>query len=122
VGSEVDDPGFVQLVGELSLSSERFRRLWAGHDVVSFEAAPVCLDHSQVGELMLSREKLAITGTEGQLLVIYHAQPGTSSAEKLALLASLANSTATVDSAAEPRLATAPTVESGGERERNGHS
>jgi len=45
VGSDVDDPGFVQLVGELSLSSERFRRLRAGHDVVSFEGAPVCLDH-----------------------------------------------------------------------------
>ena len=31
VGSDVDDPGFVQLVGELSLLSERFRRLWARH-------------------------------------------------------------------------------------------
>ena len=93
VGS-VDDPGFVQLVGELSLSSERFRRLWARHDVLSFEGAPVRLDHPQVGELRLGREKLAITGTEGQLLVIYHAQPGTSSAEKLALLASLAKTAA----------------------------
>jgi hypothetical protein len=96
VGSDVDDPGFVQLVGELSLSSERFRRLWARHDVLSFKGAPVRLDHPQVGELMLSREKLAITGTEGQLLVIYHARPGTSSEEKLDLLASLANSTVTV--------------------------
>jgi len=94
VGSDVDDPRFVQLVGELSLSSERFRRLWARHDVVSFAGAPVRLNHPQVGELMLSREKLTIT--EGQLLAIYHAQPGTSSAEKLGLLASLANSTARV--------------------------
>jgi hypothetical protein len=31
------------------------------------------------------------------VLVIYHAQPGTSSAEKMALLASLASPTATVD-------------------------
>jgi transcriptional regulator with XRE-family HTH domain len=93
VGSDVDDPGFVQVVGELSLSSERFRRLWARHDVLPFEGAPVRLDHPQVGELTLSREKLAITGTESQLLVIYHAQPGTRNAEKLALLTSLANST-----------------------------
>ena len=97
VGSDVDDPGFVQLVGELSLASERFRLLWARHDVGAFEGAPVRLDHPQVGELALRREKLAITGTEGQLLVIYHAQPGTSSAEKLTLLASLANSGATPD-------------------------
>jgi hypothetical protein len=94
VGSDVDDPGFVQLVGELSLSSERFRRLWARHDVVSFEGTAVRLDHPQVGEVVLNREKLTITGTAGQLLVIYHAQVGTTSAEKLALLSSLANSTA----------------------------
>lgn len=90
VGSDVDDQGFVQLVGELSLSSDRFRRLWARHDVVSSEGAPVRLDHPQVGLLSLSREKLAVTGTEGQLLVMYHAAPGSSSAEKLGLLASLA--------------------------------
>jgi transcriptional regulator with XRE-family HTH domain len=102
VGSDVDDPGFVQLVGELSLSSERFRRLWARHDVTSFEGAQIRLDHPQVGDLMLSREKLAITGTDGQLLVIYHAQPGTGSAEKLALLASLAQSGATVAPEADP--------------------
>jgi transcriptional regulator with XRE-family HTH domain len=96
VGSDVDDPGFVQLVGELSLANERFRQLWARHDVHSFEgAALVQLDHPQVGELTLSREKLAVGGAPGQLLVIYHAQPGTSSAEKLAVLASLANSTST---------------------------
>ena len=92
VGGAVDDPGFVQLVGELSLSSERFRRLWARHDVVSFEGALVRLVHPQVGDVTFSREKLAITGTEGQLLVVYHARPGTSSGDKLALLASLAAS------------------------------
>jgi transcriptional regulator with XRE-family HTH domain len=96
VGSDVDDPGFVQLVGELSLGSERFRQLWARHDVHALEGAPVRLDHPQVGHLTLGREKLAIGGVEGQLLVVYHAQPGTSSAEKLALLASLASPTATV--------------------------
>jgi transcriptional regulator with XRE-family HTH domain len=102
VGSNVDDPGFVQLVGELSLSSERFRRLWARHDVASFEGAPVRLDHPQVGELTLNREKLVITGTEGQLLVIYHAKPGSGSAEKLALLSSLANSTTTAGPGGTP--------------------
>jgi transcriptional regulator with XRE-family HTH domain len=96
VGSDVDDPGFVQLVGELSLASERFCRLWARHDVHALEGAPVRLDHPQVGDLMLSREKLAVGGAEGQLLVIYHAQPGTSTAEKLALLGSLARPTAAV--------------------------
>jgi hypothetical protein len=93
-GTDADDPRLVQLAGELSLSSERFRRLWARHDVQSREGMPARIHHPQVGDLTLSREKLAIGGAEGQLLVVYHAQPGTSSAEKLGLLASLASPTA----------------------------
>ena len=119
VGSDVDDPRFVQLVGELSLSSERFRRLWARHDVQSLEGAPARLDHPLVGELTLSREKLAIAGTEGQLLVIYHAKPGTGSAEKLALLASLA-APAARDAVSRPP--TAPQGEYDGEHDRTDRS
>ena len=46
--------------------------------------------HPQVGTLHLDREKLAISGTEGLMLVVYHAQHGTESAEKLNLLGSIA--------------------------------
>jgi hypothetical protein len=62
---------------------------------------PARLHHPQVGDLTLSREKLAINGTGGQMLVIYHAQPGTGSAEKMALLASLASPPATAARDAE---------------------
>ena len=93
VGTDTADPRFVQLVGELSLSSERFRQLWARHDVQIREGTPALIRHPQVGDLTLSREKLTIGGTEGQLLVIYHAPPGTSSAEKLSLLGSLVSPT-----------------------------
>jgi transcriptional regulator with XRE-family HTH domain len=96
VGTDTDDPRFVQLVGELSLSSERFRHLWARHDVQVREGMPTRIHHPQVGDLTVSREKLAIGGADGQLLVIYHAQPGTSSAEKLGLLGSLATPAAAV--------------------------
>jgi hypothetical protein len=102
VGTDTDDPRFVQLVGELSLGSERFRQLWARHDVQAREGAVVRLQHPQVGELTLSREKLIIGGTAGQLLVIYHAQPGTGSAEKLALLGSLASPPAPATGATAP--------------------
>jgi transcriptional regulator with XRE-family HTH domain len=90
IGTDGDDPRVVRLVGELSVSSERFRRLWARHDVATRAGESTLIVHPQVGELTLGREKLLISGTEGQLLAIYHARPGTSSAEKLALLASLA--------------------------------
>jgi transcriptional regulator with XRE-family HTH domain len=88
VGTDTDDPRFIELVGELSLASPRFRQLWARHDVLRRRGAPVRLNHPQVGELELNREKLNIAGTAGQMLVIYHPDAGTGNADKLALLAS----------------------------------
>jgi hypothetical protein len=50
------------------------------------------LHHPEVGDLTLHREKLNIAGTDGQVLVIYHAEPGTASADALVLLGSIAAS------------------------------
>ena len=88
VGTDTDDPRLIELVGELSLASPRFRQMWARHDVRGREGAPMLVDHPQVGELRLNREKLFIGGTEGMMLVVYHPDPGTDNADKLALLAS----------------------------------
>ncbi len=38
VGTDTDDPRFIELVGELSLASPLFSRLWARHDVQACEA------------------------------------------------------------------------------------
>jgi hypothetical protein len=46
--------------------------------------------HPQVGELFLRREKLDVAGTDGLQMVIYHAEPGTESAQSLTLLGSIA--------------------------------
>jgi transcriptional regulator with XRE-family HTH domain len=88
VGTDTDDPRFIELVGELSLASPQFRRLWARHDIRPRAGAAVRFNHPQVGELTLNREKLLISGTEGIMLVIYHPEPGTDDADKLALLGS----------------------------------
>lgn len=90
VGTDVDDPRCIELVGRLSLASPRFRELWARHDVAGPEGAPLQLDHPDVGGLTLHREKLAITGSAGLVLVVYHPEPGTRDADTLALLASYA--------------------------------
>ena len=95
--TDVDDPRIAQLVGELSLASERFRQLWARHDVKPLAGAPTRMHHPQVGMLELRREKLAIGDSGGQLLVIYHAEPGSDSARSLALLGSLAATDAAAD-------------------------
>lgn len=103
VGTDTGDPRFVQLVGELSLSSPRFRQLWARHDISYREGMVTGFHHPQLGDLALGREKLAVSGARGQMLVIYHAQPGTGSADKLALLASLAAPEPPVGNPAMPR-------------------
>ncbi|MFC5005036.1 helix-turn-helix transcriptional regulator [Dactylosporangium cerinum] len=86
VGTATDDPRCIELVGELSLASPLFRRLWARHDVRPRAGAVVPFNHPQVGELRLNREKLLISGTDGIMLVVYHPDPGTPDADKLALL------------------------------------
>lgn len=88
VGGDADDPRVIELVGELSIASPEFRRMWARHDVGPRAGATVTFDHPQVGEIRLDREKLAVSGTDGAMLVVYHPQPGTESADKLGLLAS----------------------------------
>jgi len=90
IGTDVEDPRIAQLVGELSLASEPFRRLWARHDVRALAGAQVRMQHPEVGLLELRREKLTVGDTGGQLLVIYHAEAGSESARSLALLGSLA--------------------------------
>ena len=90
VGPDVDDPRLNELVGELSVRSERFRQLWARHDARPKRSGTSLLDHPQVGPLELSYEKLPIPDTNCQTLVIYHTEPGTPSAQALTLLATTA--------------------------------
>ena len=87
------DPRLVELVGELSLESETFRRLWARHDVrPRVGRGTTVLIHPQVGRVELGWEKLEISGSPGQTLVIHQPEPGSASERALALLASLSAS------------------------------
>jgi transcriptional regulator with XRE-family HTH domain len=86
IGTDTDDPRTAQLVGELSLASEPFRRLWARHDIKPLSGAPVRMRHPQLGLLELHREKLPIGDSGGQVLVIYHAEPGSAAARALTRL------------------------------------
>jgi transcriptional regulator with XRE-family HTH domain len=88
-GPDVDDPRLVELVGELSLRSDRFRALWARQDVKHKSTGTSLLKHPQAGRLELHYEKLLIPAGDMQTLVTYHAQPGSESEERLRLLASV---------------------------------
>lgn len=90
VGTDLDDPRVVQLVGELSLASDAFRQAWARHDVRPARGGPILVDHPQVGPMELNLSKLTVDETSDQLLVIYHptdAYP--EGKDQLILLASL---------------------------------
>ncbi|MFD3584062.1 helix-turn-helix domain-containing protein [Streptomyces sp. NPDC058683] len=83
-----DDTRLSALVGELSVKSEEFRRLWATHDVKEKSHGVKRLHHPLVGELSLSYESFRMPDDPDQSLVTYHAEPGSASAQALRLLAS----------------------------------
>ncbi|WP_327692516.1 helix-turn-helix domain-containing protein [Streptomyces sp. NBC_00459] len=87
-GSHPDDPLLSALVGELSVKSEEFRRLWATHDVKERCHGIQRLHHPLVGELDLRLESFHQADAHEQMLVTYHAEPNSPSAEALRLLAS----------------------------------
>lgn len=88
-GTDVDDPRLIATVGELSLKSEEFRRLWARHDIRQKTHETKRFQHPQVGELTLDYESLTVNSAPGQQLVVYQAESDSPSEEALALLGSL---------------------------------
>ncbi|MFE5290796.1 helix-turn-helix domain-containing protein [Isoptericola sp. NPDC056618] len=87
-GRNPHDKAFQDLVGELSTRSETFRTLWAAHDVRIHGTGTKRFRHPVVGEMTLAFEELAITAEPGHVLLVYTAEPGSPSAERLRLLAS----------------------------------
>jgi transcriptional regulator with XRE-family HTH domain len=87
-GCHPDDPRLSALVGELSVKSEEFRRLWATHDVKEKSHGVKRMQHPLVGRLELSFETFRLIDDQEQSVITYHAEPGSPSAEALRLLAS----------------------------------
>lgn len=82
------DKRLTDLVGELSTRSERFRTLWAAHNVRYHRTGVKRLRHPLVGELELTYESFELPADPGLTLSTYTAEPGTASADALRLLAS----------------------------------
>jgi transcriptional regulator with XRE-family HTH domain len=89
-GPDVEDPRLAALVAELSVRSDRFRRLWARHDIEPVAIPTRAFNHALVGLIELRADQLAIAGTERQLLIVYHAKAGSPSERALCLLAGMA--------------------------------
>jgi transcriptional regulator with XRE-family HTH domain len=88
-GPDLDDPRLAELVAELSACSDRFRRLWARHDVRGKPSESHTIDHPRVGLLTVYPERLAIASADGQILIVYHADADSTSERALLRLAAL---------------------------------
>jgi len=86
-GTDLGDPRLRATIDELSAQSPRFRELWARADV-GYQPGPMDLHHPQVGDLHLHRTRLWVPHSDGQHLLIYHAEPGSASAKALEALRS----------------------------------
>jgi transcriptional regulator with XRE-family HTH domain len=84
------DKRLSDLVGELSTRSDRFRTLWAAHNVRYHRTGVKKLRHPVVGDLELTYEAFELPADPGLTLSTYTAEPGSPSADALALLASWA--------------------------------
>ncbi|MBT2225624.1 helix-turn-helix transcriptional regulator [Nonomuraea sp. NEAU-A123] len=90
-GPDVDDPELTELVGELSVKSPDFRRLWSRHDVKPMHGAlpRLGIRHPQLGPIDLYHQKLQIPGAGGQVLGLLYAEPGSRSEQAVAMLAAM---------------------------------
>ncbi|WP_245992833.1 hypothetical protein [Prauserella muralis] len=90
-GEDPGNPGLAALVGELAVRSETFRRLWAEHHVFEKTTGINLVRHPDVGDIDLSYVAWTTPGAApDQMLVTYMAEPGSTSAEALRILGSMA--------------------------------
>lgn len=87
-GHDPHDSALHDLVGELSTCSEEFRRRWGSHDVRTHAGGTKHFHHHAVGDLDLAYESMDLRSEPGLSMTIYIAEPGSSTAQALALLAS----------------------------------
>jgi transcriptional regulator with XRE-family HTH domain len=99
------DRALSDLVGELSTRSEDFRSRWAAHNVRLHRTGNKLINHPVVGRLELMYDTLELPADHGLTMLVYTAEPGSSTADSLKLLASWA---ATID-----QSEVAPAVEPG---------
>jgi transcriptional regulator with XRE-family HTH domain len=85
-GTEPDSPELAALVGELSVKSRDFARLWDRYDVLERTAGVKQFTHPSVGRMRLEYESMPLAGTDGHRVVIYLAEPGTADHDAMVLL------------------------------------
>jgi transcriptional regulator with XRE-family HTH domain len=101
-GAAPHDPRVRAVLTELLAASSEFAERWERHDARGKHAEHKRLVHPEVGELDLHMQSFDVRSAPGQQLVVYHAEPGGTAAQNLALLGSLAATAAAGDPARDP--------------------
>ncbi|GAA0553129.1 helix-turn-helix domain-containing protein [Actinomadura livida] len=87
-GQDPDDPRLRALIGTLRERSPEFGRMWSAHHVTDLTHGEARIDHPDVGRLVLPFETLHLPGDPDlSRLMLYAAEPGSTSEEALRKLA-----------------------------------
>jgi transcriptional regulator with XRE-family HTH domain len=89
VATDPTHPRATAVVGELSIRSAEFRRLWARHDVRESVSGTKTFRVPEVGDVRLHWDTYPLPGSPGPVMLVFTAEPGSPDADRLALLASL---------------------------------
>lgn len=87
-------PGIRAVVDELRVKSPDFVRMWEQNDARGKRLTAKRFRHPEVGHLELRVHVFDVRGAPGQELVVYHAPAGSAGAEALALLGTIAATSA----------------------------
>jgi len=89
VATDPTHPRATAIVGELSIRSAEFRRLWARHDVRESVSGTKTFQIPEVGDIVLDWDTYPLPGNPGPVMLVYTAEPGSPDADRLQLLAAL---------------------------------
>jgi transcriptional regulator with XRE-family HTH domain len=91
-GRHPNDPRVREVLSRMLDESPEFADLWSGHDVRGKSLREKRFQHSDIGCITLTMQAFDVRSAPGQELVVYHAEPGSPSADALSLLGSLSAS------------------------------
>lgn len=89
VATDPTHPRATAIIGELSIRSAEFRRLWARHDVRASVSGTKTFRVPEVGDVVLDWDTYPLPGRPGPVMLVFTAEPGSADADRLHLLASL---------------------------------
>jgi len=89
VATDPTHPRATAVVGELSIRSAEFRRLWARHDVRESVSGTKTFHVPEVGDIVLDWDTYPLPGNPGPVMLVFTADADGADADRLRLLRSL---------------------------------